>query len=109
MRFILAILVTLSTLSTAYADAPAAIPVKCGFKNHSEIKLILTKCGNHINNEKYGPYWCEGPIDGNYSVKVEGYLGTGSSTIRLTYLPGKFTGTSPIEVNGEAISCLLNY
>jgi hypothetical protein len=113
-----------------FGNAPELMPVKCkvgGQTIHAQLKTCAHKTaqiavGRFVNGQivrgdhcedspsrEVGRYWCEDKITDDLSVRVTGWMGTGGSVIRISYLPGGFSGLTPVEVNGKTVNCELDY
>lgn len=107
MKTIYAAILSLAS-AQAFAGAPTKIDVFCRIGTSPAVLMSLRECGSKIDAYDYGPYWCSGKID-DFLVRADGYLGEGDLSIRITYVPGSFTGGSPIEVNGTQVHCESNH
>jgi hypothetical protein len=97
---------TVSLPFAANAKLPSQIDVVCQRGDAPAKFVSLRDCDSKIDRLGYGPYWCSGPIDDTYSAKAIGYGGSSGLEIRISHNNAKFSGGSPIYMNGESVTCI---
>jgi hypothetical protein len=106
MKYTIIILGLLFGINAMALSTPTEIPLNCkvGTDNSS---VVLRSCRNKNSNGD-NTYLCEGRINEVFNAKFIGNSGYSDGTIRITYTPANFTGTSPVQINDVTVSCVLS-
>lgn len=92
----------------AFAKGPSRITLICRVTGlPTETIVTLQECGDNIDAYGYGSFWCSGKLSDDFTVRYFGSNSESSSNVRITFVPGKFSGVSPIEVNFTKVDCFL--
>ena len=88
----------------AHAGDKAPFGIMCTVGN-APATIVNLNCEGKMTDRGYDPWWCEGKINESLLAKADGNYGEGRFNLRVTYLPGNFTGMTPIKINDLLVYC----